>query len=142
AAGSWIRDRHSIAGSTSAGRVAGPPGTAPRALRGDRAGGRRDARRHAGRGRGVDPRRGVRRRRVDVLHLKLPGASLTVELDEERERALACVGRVGETPSCRAGVGLVRWVEDAERAEERRVPVLERPAVSWGHTREKTHERI
>ena len=37
---------------------------------------------------------------------------LTVELDEEGERSLACLGRVGETPSCRAGVTLIRRVEN------------------------------
>jgi hypothetical protein len=43
--------------------------------------------------------------------------SLTVEFDEEGEHSLACLGRVGETPSCGAGVTLVRRVENPERAQ-------------------------
>jgi len=68
--------------------------------------------------------------------------SLAVEFAEESEHSLACLGRVGETPSCRAGVTLVGTVENPERAHQWHVPVLERPAFWWGHQGEQTHETV
>jgi hypothetical protein len=70
------------------------------------------------------------------------GLSLTGEFDQESEHSLARLGRIGETPSCRARVAVVRRLENPDRAKQWRVPVLERPAVWRGHQGEQTHQTV
>ncbi len=69
-------------------------------------------------------------------------ADLTVEFGDERERALPRLQRVGEAASCRVRVAGVRSLENPQRAQQRCLIVLDRPAAWGGDQGEETHKMV